>query len=89
MFTLLFVLAAVIFVSPQPQKFIAVSLAIIVIFCLLDQTLWQSWFVLCGFLLATLVLFSWDSEDLAERRLFFSAPETGLRCGQLSFGRRS
>ena len=24
-----------------------------------------------------------------ERRLFFSAPETGLRCGQLSFGRRS
>jgi hypothetical protein len=67
MFAALFVLAAVIVVSPRPQKSIAGFLAIIVIFCLLDQTRWQPWVFLYGFLLGTLALFSWDSEDLAGR----------------------
>jgi predicted DCC family thiol-disulfide oxidoreductase YuxK len=67
MFAVLFVLAVAILVSPRPQKFIAAFLAIIVIFCLLDQTRWQPWVFLYGFLLGTLALFSWDSEDLAGR----------------------
>jgi hypothetical protein len=67
MFALLFVLAVMMLISPRPQKFIAAFLAIMVIFCLLDQTRWQPWVFLYGFLLGTLALFSWDSEDLAGR----------------------
>jgi hypothetical protein len=67
MFTLLFVFAAAILVSPRPQKFIAAFLAVMGIYCLLDQTRWQPWVFLYGFLLATLALFSWDSDDLAGR----------------------
>ena len=32
-----------------------------------DQTRWQPWVFLYGFLLGTLALFSWDSEDVAGR----------------------
>jgi predicted DCC family thiol-disulfide oxidoreductase YuxK len=67
MFAALFVLAGAILVSPRPQKFIAAFLAVITVFCLLDQTRWQPWVFLYAFLLATLALFSWDSEDLAGR----------------------
>ena len=67
MFAALFVLAAVIVVSPRPQKSIAAFLAIIVIFCLFDQTRWQPWVFLYGFLLGSLAPFSWDSEDLPGR----------------------
>ena len=59
--------AVAMLVSPRPQKLIAAFLAIIVTFCLLDQTRWQPWVFLYGFLLGTLALFSWDSEDLAGR----------------------
>jgi hypothetical protein len=67
LFAGLFALAVVILVSSRPQKFIAGFLAVIAIFCLLDQTRWQPWVFLYGFLLATLALFSWDSEDAAGR----------------------
>jgi hypothetical protein len=67
LFAILFALAAAMLVSARPQKFIAAFLGVIVIFCLLDQTRWQPWVFLYGFLLATLALFSWDSDDLAGR----------------------
>src|SRR5689334_13593305 len=67
LFAALFALAGAILVSPRPQKFMAAFLAITIIFCLLDQTRWQPWVFLYGFLLATLALFSWDSEDVAGR----------------------
>lgn len=67
LFGLLFALAGAALVSPRPQKFIAALLAVTVIFCLLDQTRCQPWVFMYAFLLATLVLFSWDGEDLAGR----------------------
>jgi uncharacterized membrane protein YphA (DoxX/SURF4 family) len=67
LFAGLFALAAAMLVSSRPQKLIAAFLAIIIIFCALDQTRWQPWVFLYGFLLATLALFSWDSEDVAGR----------------------
>jgi hypothetical protein len=67
MFAALFVLAGVMLVLPKPQRFMAAFLAIIVIFCLLDQTRWQPWVFLYAFLLGTLAQFSWDSDDLAGR----------------------
>jgi hypothetical protein len=68
LFASLFVLAAAIIVSPKPQRLIVAFLAIIAAFCLTDQTRWQPWVLLYGFLLATLALFSWDSGDAAGRR---------------------
>lgn len=65
LFAALFALAGAILVAPRPQGFIAAFLAVVVIFCLLDQTRWQPWVFLYGFLLATLALFSWRSEDVA------------------------
>jgi hypothetical protein len=50
LFAGLFALAAAMLVSSRPQKFIAGFLAIIAIFCLLDQTRWQPWVFLYGFL---------------------------------------
>lgn len=67
LFAVLFVLAAAILIWPQPQKFIAAFIAITAVFSLLDQTRWQPWVFLYCFLLATLALFSWDSEDVAGR----------------------
>src|SRR5262249_58586754 len=67
LFAVLFALAAAILVSPRPQKFIAAFLAVTVIFCLLDQTRWQPWVFLYGFLLATLAVFSWNNEYGARR----------------------
>ena len=67
LFAALFALAGAMLVSPKPQKFIAAFLAITIVFCLLDQTRWQPWVFLYGFLLATLALFSWRGEDVAGR----------------------
>lgn len=67
LFACLFVLAAAILVSSRPQKFIATFLAIMAVFCLLDQTRWQPWVFLYGFVLAALALFSWDSDDVIGR----------------------
>jgi hypothetical protein len=67
MFAALFVLAGVMLISPRPQRFMAAFLAIVVIFCLLDQTRWQPWVFLYAFLLGSLTLFSWDSDDPAGR----------------------
>jgi predicted DCC family thiol-disulfide oxidoreductase YuxK len=64
----LFALAAAALLSPRPQKFIGGFLAILVVFCLLDQNRWQPWVFLYGFLLAGLALFSWRSEDRAGRQ---------------------
>jgi predicted DCC family thiol-disulfide oxidoreductase YuxK len=63
LFGALFALSAAIIVSPKPQKFIAVLLAILAVFCLLDQTRWQPWVLQYGFLLAVLGIFSWDIDD--------------------------
>jgi predicted DCC family thiol-disulfide oxidoreductase YuxK len=67
LFAGLLALAAAMLVSPRPQKFIVTFLANMGIFCLLDQTRWQPWVFLYGCMLATMALFSWDSEDLAGR----------------------
>jgi predicted DCC family thiol-disulfide oxidoreductase YuxK len=72
LFAVLFALAAVVVVSPTPQKFIAAFLAIIVVFCLFDQTRWQPWVFLYSFLLVTLALFSWNSDDVAGRNRAFN-----------------
>jgi hypothetical protein len=63
LFAALFVLSAPILAAPKPQKYIAAFLAIIVVFCLLDQTRWQPWVFQYSFLLATLALFSWRGDD--------------------------
>jgi predicted DCC family thiol-disulfide oxidoreductase YuxK len=67
MFTAVFALAAAILVSSRPQKFIAALLAVILVFCLLDQTRLQPWVFFYVALLGTLALFSWDSDDVAGR----------------------
>ena len=67
MFAFLFALAAVIVVSPRPQKFIAAFLTVLGVFCLLDQTRLQPWVFLYAALLGTLAVFSWDSDDFAGR----------------------
>jgi hypothetical protein len=61
-------LGSMILLSIKPQKFIWAFLALLAVFCLLDQTRWQPWVYLYGFLLATLALFSWDSDDAAGRK---------------------
>ena len=68
LFAALFTLAATILASAKPQKFISAFLAVIVVFCLLDQTRWQPWVYQYGFLLAALALFSWNSDDSAGRK---------------------
>jgi len=67
LFAILFALAVAILVWPRPQKLIVAFLGLIILFCLLDQTRWQPWVFLYGFLLATLAMFSWDCEDAAGR----------------------
>ena len=68
LFAALFILAGAILLAPKPQRFIAAFLAIIAVFCLLDQTRWQPWVLLYGFLLATLALYSWDNDDVGGQR---------------------
>jgi hypothetical protein len=63
LFAALFVLAILILVAAKPRRFIAAFLTLIVAFCLADQTRWQPWIFLYGFLLGTLQLFSWNSAD--------------------------
>jgi uncharacterized membrane protein YphA (DoxX/SURF4 family) len=80
LFVSLFILAAAIVVSPKPQRPIAAFLIIIGVFCLADQTRWQPWVFLYGFLLATLALFSWDSRDIAGRRSALNIARLILAC---------
>ena len=68
LFGALFVLSAAIVLSSRPQKLIAAFLAIMVVFCALDQTRWQPWVFQYVFILAALALFSWDGEDVAGRQ---------------------
>jgi hypothetical protein len=79
MFAALFVLAGVVLIWPRPQRFMAAFLAVMVIFCLLDQTRWQPWVFLYLFLLGTLAQFSWDSDDLdgPQPRAQHGAPDHG------------
>jgi predicted DCC family thiol-disulfide oxidoreductase YuxK len=67
LFAALFAFAGAMLLSPKPQKFMAAFLAVLVIFCLLDQTRWQPWVFVYAFLLATMALFCWDPEDIAGR----------------------
>jgi hypothetical protein len=64
----LFALAAAALLSPRPQRFIAASLGVVLVFCLGDQTRWQPWVFLYSFILAALALFSWRSEDRVGRQ---------------------
>jgi predicted DCC family thiol-disulfide oxidoreductase YuxK len=57
LFAGLLALAAAMLVAPRPQQFIVTFLANVGIFCLLDQTRWQPWVFLYGFMLATMALF--------------------------------
>jgi hypothetical protein len=59
--------AAMILVSPKPQKFIAIFLGAVGILCLEDQTRWQPWVYQYSFLLAALALFSWNGDDADSR----------------------
>ena len=68
LFAALFALAALIVILPKPQGFIGAFLVIVLVSCLLDQTRWQPWVYLYGFLLATLALFSWDNADAAGQK---------------------
>jgi hypothetical protein len=86
LFAALFVLAAAIVVSPKPQRLIVAFLAIIAAFCLVDQTRWQPWVLLYGFLLATLALFSWDSADAAGRRSALNIARLILACTYIFSG---
>lgn len=63
LFAALFPLAALIAFSRKPRKFIAAFLTIVVILCVFDVTRWQPWVYQYGFILATLALFSWNSDD--------------------------
>jgi hypothetical protein len=80
LFVALFVLAAAIVVSPRPQRLIAAFLAVIGVLCVVDQTRWQPWVFLYGFLLATLALFSWDSRDTGGRRSALNIARLILAC---------
>jgi hypothetical protein len=64
LFAAIFALSAAILISPKPQGLIAALLAIIAVFCLLDQTRWQPWVFQYNILLATLALFSWKGDDV-------------------------
>jgi len=68
LFAALFALAVPIVILPKPQRFIGAFLTIILVSCLLDQTRWQPWVYLYGFLLATFALFSWNSDDAVGQR---------------------
>lgn len=63
LFVALFSAALFIGLAPKPQIFIAAFLAIILLFCALDQTRWQPWVFQYSFLLLLLAVFSWRSED--------------------------
>ena len=63
LFYILFVLAGAIALSSKPARFIACFIAIAVLLCVFDITRWQPWVYQYGFILATLALFSWNTED--------------------------
>jgi hypothetical protein len=63
----LFVLAAIALVKRESKWLIVAFLAIVAVFCLADQTRWQPWVFLYGFLLATVALGSGNGAD-GERR---------------------
>lgn len=63
LYGLLFCFVAASLISYRPQKFIWVFVGIITLFCLLDWTRWQPWVFQYTFILVTLALFSWKSDD--------------------------
>ena len=65
LYAALFVLAVAILLTPRPRIVLAAFVAIVALFCLADQTRWQPWVFLYGFLLVTLALFSWRHDDAA------------------------
>jgi hypothetical protein len=68
LFAALVVLAAASVVATKPRWLIAAFLAIVAAFCAGDQTRWQPWLFLYGFLLAALALYSWDDGDTEGRQ---------------------
>jgi hypothetical protein len=63
LYVALFALAAIALLAPKPRWFIAAFLAVMAVFCLMDQTRWQPWVFQYSFLLAAIALYSWDSAD--------------------------
>ena len=61
------IFAAAVLISSKPSKFILGALTIIFFLCLFDQTRWQPWVYQYSFLLITLALFSWKSDDVIGR----------------------
>jgi hypothetical protein len=86
LFATLFILGVAIVVSRKPQRSIAAFLAIIAVFCVADQTRWQPWVFLYGFLLATLALFSWDSGDTTGARNALNIARLILACTYIFSG---
>jgi hypothetical protein len=64
----LFALAALALVAPKPRWVIAAFLAVIAIFCLMDQTRWQPWVFQYSFLLAAVALYSGNDADADGQR---------------------
>ena len=69
LYVALFALAAIALVAANPRWFIAAFLAVIAAFCLMDQTRWQPWVFQYSFLLAAMVLYSWNGADGEKRTL--------------------
>jgi hypothetical protein len=67
LFAALFILALLALVAPKPRAPILAFLAVIFVFCLLDQTRWQPWVYQYSFLFAALASFSWDNDDIVGR----------------------
>jgi hypothetical protein len=60
LYVALFAFAAIALVAPKPRWLIAAFLAVIAVFCLMDQTRWQPWVFQYSFLLAAIALYPWN-----------------------------
>jgi hypothetical protein len=69
----LFAFAAMALVAPKPRWFIAAFLAVIAVFCLMDQTRWQPWVFQYSFLLAAIALYPGNDAAADGRRALNTA----------------
>jgi hypothetical protein len=86
LFAALLLLAAAILVAPKPRWLIAAFLAVIGVFCLLDQTRWQPWVYLYSFLLATLAVFSWEPGDFGGQQSTLDVARLIVACTYIFSG---
>jgi hypothetical protein len=63
LYAALFAFAALALVAPKPRWSIAAFLAVIAVFCLMDQTRWQPWVFQYSFLLAAVAFYPGNDPD--------------------------